>query len=324
MQCCYNKLTPIRRCLGNESVFLPMAHSHPHEHRHHDHGHGDHHHYARLLGIVFALTCIYLVVEIVGGVASGSLALLADGFHMVADTAAIGMSFLASWLAHHPAPREKTFGYQRVEILAAFFNALLLLAMGVFILWEALERMQHPHFIKPGLMMGIATGGLLVNIISAWVLHGDHHENLNLKAAYFHILGDLLGSVGAMTAGWMIWAYHWAGADVLVSALIAALIIKGGVSLLRESGAILLEGCPPHLNPNEIKDSILKQGGIERVHKLHIWNINLKQTVLTAHLEVHPEAFCGKTLNDIQLRLKEEFGISHATLQMEQVHLHSH
>lgn len=304
-------------------------------HSHHHHAHSDHHHHShedflddhsaasmrhfRLLRMVFALTCTYLFVEIIGGLLSGSLALLADGFHMFADATAIGISLFASWFAHRPAPIQKTFGYQRLEIMAAFFNALILLAMGVFILYEGYERFQSPVSIKANLMMIIAFGGLVINIISAKILHDEHHDNLNLKGAYLHVLGDLLGSIGALGAGALIFLLGWRWADPLISCLIALLIIGSAIGLLKEALNVLLEGCPSHLNIETIRAAILQNEGIRDVHHLHVWNINLQRTVLTAHLEVIPEAFSGETLSFVQQTLQEEFGLSHVTLQLELV-----
>jgi cobalt-zinc-cadmium efflux system protein len=266
---------------------------------------------------VFALTATYLAVEIIGGLMTGSLALLADGFHMFADAAAIGISLFAQWLSHRPASKHKTFGFQRVEIMAAFFNALLLLAMGLGILYESYERFQTPIHIRADLMLLIAVGGLLVNIISAVLLHADHQHNLNIKGAYLHVLGDLLGSAGAILAGLSVLFFGWTPADSLISMFIALLVIRSAVSLLWEAARILLEGCPSHLNIEEIRREILNCNGIQAVHHLHVWNINMQRTVLTAHLEVTPEAFSGETLSRVQQTLKSRFGLSHVTLQLE-------
>jgi len=303
------------------------SHSEGHEHDHgHGHGHGhDHHHvtlilserHFKVLRWVFGLTFIYLVVEVAGGVISGSLALLADGFHMFADAMGIGLSLFAAWLSHRPAPEHRTFGYQRVEILAAFFNALLLIGMGVFILYESFERFQNPEPIQANLMLMVATGGLVVNIIGAKLLHQGHEHNLNMKGAYLHVLGDLLGSVGAILAGACIYFFDWRWADPLISCLISFLILFSALGLLKEAVNILLEGCPSHIDIEDIRREILTYEGIEDIHNLHVWNINMQRAVLTAHLEVTPEAFSGKTLNTVQQALKEKYGLSHVTLQLE-------
>lgn len=329
-----------------------MGHSHPphdHDHCHGDHGHedehkhhhddhdhashahhgpehhGHHHHLSlelsgrhfRVLKAVFGLTCLYLVIEIVGGLMSGSLALLADGFHMFADAAGIGLSLFAAWLAHKPAPPQRTFGYQRVEILTAFFNALFLMVMSGFIMYESFERFYTPEPIKASLMLPIAVGGLIVNIVAAKLLHADHKHNLNIKGAYLHVLGDLLGSVGAIVAGLVIIFLGWRWADPLISCVISALILFSAVGLLKEAINVLLEGCPSHIDIEEIRQEIMDFEGVQAIHNLHVWNINLQQALLTAHLEVTPEAFTGETLNRVQATLKDKFGLSHVTLQME-------
>lgn len=304
------------------------SHSKPgDDHHHHGHGHHHHHHHQvemnsrhfYILQRVFWMTCIYLFVEIVGGVMSGSLALLADGFHMFADAGAIGISLFAAWFSHRPAPPQNTFGYQRFEIIAALFNALSLVAMGLFILFESYERFQSPVHIQANMMMVIATGGLIINIISAKLLHADHQDNLNLKGAYLHVLGDLLGSLGAIIAGGMIFFFGWRWADPAISCVIAALIMFSAIGLLKEAVNVLLEGCPSDLNVDEVRQQILQCEGVQDVHHLHIWNINLQRTVLTAHLEVLPSAFSGQTINAVQAMLKEQFDLKHVTLQLEMV-----
>ncbi|HEY9746888.1 MAG TPA: cation diffusion facilitator family transporter [Oculatellaceae cyanobacterium] len=291
-------------------------HSHHHHHHHHAHGEESARHF-QLLKTVFALTCTYLLVEIIGGILSGSLALLADGFHMFTDATAIGISLFASWFAHRPAPKHQTFGYQRMEIMAAFFNALILLGMGLFILFEGYERFQNPVSIKTNIMMAIAAGGLVINIISAKILHDEHHGNLNLKGAYLHVLGDLLGSLGALTAGAFISLLGWTWMDPLISCLIAALVLGSAIGLFKDAINVLLESCPKHLDIDEIRAAILQCEGIQNVHHLHVWNINLQRIVLTAHLEVTEDAFNGTTLNTVQETLMQRFGLSHVTLQLE-------
>jgi len=271
----------------------------------------------KVLQWVFGLTCVYLVIEVAGGLISGSLALLADGFHMFADAAGIGLSLFAAWLAHRPAPAQHTFGYQRVEILAAFFNALFLLGMSGYILYESYERFQSPEPVQAGIMMPIAIGGLLVNLVAAKLLHADHEHNLNIKGAYLHVLGDLLGSLGAIAASVCILLWGWQWADPLISGLVSLLILYSAVNLMKEAINVLLEGCPSHIDIEEIRQEILNFEGVVNIHNLHVWNINLQQALLTAHLEVSPEAYTGETLNQVQLTLREKFGLSRVTIQME-------
>jgi cobalt-zinc-cadmium efflux system protein len=271
----------------------------------------------RALRRVFVLTCLYLVLEVVGGWLSGSLALLADGFHMFADAGAIGISLFAQWYVHRPAPVYRTFGYQRMEVIAAFVNALGLIAMAVFILLESVERFRHPVSVQANLMLPIAIGGLLINIFSLRLLHADHQHNLNVKGAYLHVLSDLLGSLGAIAAGLFVWLFHWDIADAVLSGLIAALILGNAAGLLRDAANILLEGCPPHISIDAIRAAILDFDGVREVHHLHVWSINLQRIVLTAHLVVIPDAFGGEMLTRARDTLKHRFGLSHVTLQLE-------
>ncbi len=301
-----------------------LARGHDHSHHGHHHGHSHSHpttnlsaQHLQVLKWVFILTVIYLVVEIVGGVISGSLALLADGVHMFGDAGGIGISLFAQWFAHRPADRQHTFGYQRLEILAALFNAVSLVVIGVWILFACFHRASDPAAINGGMMFWIAVGGLIVNLISAKLLHGDHDHNLNIKGAYLHVLGDLLGSVGAIVASILVSQLHWGLADPIISGVIAVLIIFSATGLFKDAINVLLEGCPAHINIDEIRAHILSFEGIRAVHNLHVWNINLQRVVLTAHLEVEPYAYTGDTLSTVQTALKEEFDLSHVTLQME-------
>lgn len=299
-------------------------------HRHGD-GHDDHHHHhpggehltllnarhQRVLKIAFALTFVYMIIEIAGGLTTGSLALLADGFHMFGDTMSIGIALFAAWLAHRPAPSSKSFGYQRVEILAALFNGLALLVMSVLIIRESIERFQDPVPIQAGVMMLIASGGLLINLTAAWLLHRDMHTNLNIRGAFLHVLGDLLGSVAALTAGFLILTLGWTWADPLISGFIALLVAFSATNLLRDSVQVLLEGCPKHLDGARIEQEMLAFDGVQAVHHLHIWSIDSQRVVLTAHLEVTPDAFGAALISQVQDKLKCDFGLTHVTLQLE-------
>lgn len=273
----------------------------------------------RVLFWIFILAVIYLVVEIVGGLVTHSLALLADGFHLFADAASIGISLFAAWLSHRPAPAQKTFGYQRVEILAAFFNALLLVIMGLGILIQSVDRLRHPVVVQANLMLWIALGGLVLNIVFARLLHGDQHSNMNIRGAYLHVLGDLLGTIGTIVAAILILTLNWQLSDPLIGCLIALLVGFSGINLLRDAVNVLLEGSPAHLDVEEVRHELLHFEGIHAVHNLHVWNIDMQRTVLTAHLEVTKDAFSGETLTRVQDILKERFGLAHVTLQMEQV-----
>jgi cobalt-zinc-cadmium efflux system protein len=291
---------------------------------HHGHSHS-HHHLTSVpnrqelgrLKWVFILTLLYLFIEIAGAWLSGSLALLADGFHMFADAAGIGISLTAQWISHRPAPKSHTFGYQRLEILAAYLNALGLLVMSLFILWESVERFQAPTTIHTNVMLPVAIGGFLINLLSLKLLHAGHQHNLNVKGAYLHVFGDLLGSVGAIVAGILIYYFHCNWVDPLLGIVIGALISFSAIGLLRESGNILVEGCPSSIDIIQLKKAILAFEEVKEIHHLHVWNINSQNIVLTAHLVVVQEGFSGEMLNRVQSELKQSFGLSHVTLQLE-------
>jgi cobalt-zinc-cadmium efflux system protein len=317
-----NELQPCR--LEQENETNASCEADNRDHHHHHHGHGHHHLSAEpsreelhRLRQVFGLTVLYLVAELVGGYLSGSLALLADGFHMFADAAGIGIALLAQSYLHRPAPAYRTFGYQRLEVLAALLNALSLLAMSAFILWESVERFQHPLAVQSSLMLPIAVGGFLINLVSLKLLHGGHHHNLNVKGAYLHVMSDLMGSLAAIVAGILIACFHWYLADPILSAGIAILIVVNAIGLLKDAINILLEGCPSHIDIDEVRSAMLAFDEILEVHHLHVWTINLQRIVLTAHLVVTPESFGGELINKVQRELKQTFGLSHVTLQIE-------
>ncbi len=292
----------------------------------HDHAHHGHSHdvvtlsagHVQKLWRVLALTTVYMVVEFVGGWLSGSLALTADAVHMLGDTTALGLSLLAAWFCILPARPQNTFGYQRAEVLAALFNSALLAVLALAICHEGYERFAHPAGVNAQLMWKIALGGLVVNLIAVKVLHSDSHTNMNVKGAYLHVLGDLLGSVGALIAAGLMIFGGWAWADPLISVVIALLVLRSAWMLLKDSMNILLEGCPSHIDVRDIEKTMLSFEGVEAVHNLHVWNIDSQSIVLTAHLVVQPSAYSGETMNKVQTALKEDFGLSHVTLQLEQ------
>ena len=315
------------------------GHSHDHDHAGHAHGHdhgglGGHHHgidrltlsseHVQKLRNVLILTFIYMIVEFIGGWYSNSLALTADAAHMLGDATAIGLSLFAAWFCILPSSHQKTFGYQRAEVLAAFFNSIFLIVLAGWICYESYERFQDPGTINADLMWKVALGGFLVNLLAAKILHSDAHTNMNVKGAYLHVLGDLLGSAGAILAAVLIILFGWKWADPLISVIIALLIIKSGWDLLRDATNILLEGSPRHLDVREIERAMLAFSNVTAVHNLHVWNIDSQNIVLSAHLVVHKEAYTGETMNKVQMALKEEFGLSHVTLQLEECADHQH
>ena len=227
---------------------------------------------------------------------------------------------LAIWFAARPAPPRKTYGYYRLEILAAFINGVALVAISLAILYEAYERFQNPPKVASAQMMAIAAGGLVVNLIGAWIL-GHHHSHaprsLNEHSAYLHVLGDALGSVAALAAGVLMWRWDWYFADSIASAVIALLIIYSSVELIREAVNVLLEGTPSHINIAAVREAILSIEGVLDVHDLHVWSITSGKDALSAHIVCNCEDYSKSYVEKIRRRLRTEFRIDHLTIQLE-------
>lgn len=284
---------------------------------HHSHSHNRAARSRRRLSLVLVLTAVYMVAEAVGGWLTGSLALLADAGHMLTDVAALALALIAIWFSSRPATPSKTFGYYRLEILAALINGVALVLISLLIFYEAYQRWSEPPMVRSGLMMLIATGGLIINLICAWVLHGDHKDDLNVRGAWLHIIGDALGSVGAIIAGALMSLYGWYTADPLFSCLIGLLIIWSSWHLIRESTNVLLEGTPAHINLAAVEDAILQTDGVEDVHDLHVWTITSGREALSAHV-IHVETISqAELLKELRAKLSESFGVDHLTIQME-------
>jgi cobalt-zinc-cadmium efflux system protein len=284
-------------------------------HAHH-HGSASSRRDTRRLGIVLSLTVTYMVVEAIGGLLANSLALLADAGHMLTDNLALALALFAARLSRRPPDPVRTFGYQRAEILAALINGIALLALCGFIVWEAAKRFQSPVEVQFGLMAAVAAGGLLVNLTGVWILH-DRDQGLNVRAAYLHVLGDLLGSVGALTAAGLIALFGWYWADPAASVVIAGIIVFSSVRLLLRSVHVLMEGAPAHLDASEIRDSLATMDGIGGVHDLHLWSLGGRVPLLTAHLVTDHSTAPATVLRDATRLLRERYGIEHVTLQVE-------
>ena len=269
------------------------------------------------LWIVLVLTAVYMFAEVFGGWWTDSLALLADAGHMLTDVAALALALAAMWFATRPATPQKTYGYYRLEILAALLNGVALVIIALFIFYEAAGRWAEPPNVKSGPMMIIATGGLLINLISAWLLHGGDKNDLNVRGAWLHVLGDALGSVGAILAGALIWAYGWRWADPLISAVIGLLVVVSAWRLVRDSSNVLLEGTPAHIDLGAVEQALRQTSGVLNVHDLHIWTIASGLEALSAHV-IHQETVKPYALlKQLRADLQEKFGIAHLTIQME-------
>jgi cobalt-zinc-cadmium efflux system protein len=270
----------------------------------------------RRLWLVLGLTATFMVVEAVGGWLAGSLALLADAGHMLTDVGALGLSLLTAWIARRPANDEKTYGYQRWEILAALVNGTALFGIAALVVIEALHRLQEPPPIRVGLFLGVALAGLAVNLISLRILHGTHKHNLNTRGAYLHILGDVLGSIGAIGAAAVIGLTGWRLADPLISIAISLLILFGAFRLLRESTDILLEAVPKNVSMPEVQRRMLGVTGVSAVHDLHVWTVTSGLVAMSGHavvpdLTAHPDVLEGIRAEMAGL------GIRHVTIQLE-------
>ncbi|MDH4130289.1 MAG: cation diffusion facilitator family transporter [Gemmatimonadota bacterium] len=268
------------------------------------------------LGLVFGLTFVFMVVEAVGGWLAGSLALLADAGHMLTDVGALGLTLATAWIARRPADHTLTYGYLRWEILAALVNGALLFGVAAMIVVEAIGRLQAPPEIRGGLMLGVAGAGLLVNATALFLLHGDHRHHLNLRGAYLHILGDLLGSVAAVVAAVVILLTGWTLADPIISIALSLLILVGAWRLVRESVDVLLEAVPRHISLSEVESRMRAIDGVREVHDLHVWTVTSGMVAMSGHavvpaLDAHPAV-----LERIR-RAVGELGVGHVTVQLE-------
>jgi cobalt-zinc-cadmium efflux system protein len=270
----------------------------------------------RRLWLVLALTAGFMVVEAVGGWISGSLALLADAGHMLADVGALALAALTSWIARRPADDAKTYGYQRWEILAALVNGATLIGIAGWVVFEAVERIGEPRPIRAGLFLAVALTGFAVNLVSLKLLHGHHRGSLNVRGAYLHVLGDLLGSVGAVTAALIVTLTGWSLADPIVSIVIALLIVFGAWRLVRESTDILLEAVPKHVSMSEVERRIRDVPGVTAVHDLHVWTVTSGMVAMSGHAVVPDLVSHPGVLEGIRSRMAG-LGIGHVTIQLE-------
>ncbi len=294
------------------------AHGHGHGHAHglHDAG-GSRRAQRRRLALTLTLTSLYMGAEVVGGLLTGSLALLADAGHMLADAGALALSLFALWLAEQPAPADRTYGYYRMEILAALANGAALVAVAAGLFLEAVERLGAPTEVLGAPMMAIAAGGLLVNGAGLAILHAGRGQSLNVRGAWLHVMSDALGSVGAITAGGLIWAFDWRWADPAATIAIGALIVRSAWALLREAVAVLMEGAPGHIDVDEVRSALRETPEVESVHDLHVWTITSGIVALSCHVCAADDVSQRELLERLQELLRTRFGIDHVTIQIE-------
>lgn len=258
-----------------------------------------------------------MLAEAVGGWLANSLALIADAGHMLTDVAALSLTIFAFWFAARPATSRKTYGYYRIEILAAFINGVILVLLSVWVIYEAVLRWKAPPEVKGVELTVIALGGLFVNIIAAKLLHVDHKHDLNMRGAWLHVMGDVLGSAAAIAAGLLILGFGWMWADALSSVFISVVIIYGAWRLVAESVNVLLEGTPRHIDLASVEAVMRETKGVSSVHDLHVWTISSGIEALSAHINHDNTVSHADLLAAVRDRLNERFGIVHLTIQME-------
>ena len=297
-----------------------MAHDHSH-----GPGEGGHHHHApdvserneRVTLGAAALTGVFMLAELIGGLVTGSLALLADAAHMLTDFASLFLAWLAFRLSRRPPDPRRSYGFDRLQVLAAFANAVTLLILVIWIIAEAVSRLMAPQPVMAGGMMVIAVLGLVVNIAAFALLHAGDRDNLNIRGALAHVMGDLLGSVAAIAAAGVILLTGWTPIDPLLSLLVAALIAVSAGRLLRDSGRVLLEAAPAHLDPDAIVADLVRLSEVAEAHHLHIWSITPERPMATLHVCVADGAAPDAAVQAVKQRLKDRFGLAHVTVEAE-------
>ena len=292
------------------------AHDHSHSHNHnHGHGHGSGN--QRAVGIAALLTGGFMIAEVAGGVISGSLALLADAGHMLTDFASLVLAWFAFRLAKRPADWQRTYGFDRFSVLAAFVNGLSLFVIAGWICFEAYKRLNDPVEVIGGLMLWVALGGLVVNILAFWVLTRGESDNLNVRAAALHVAGDLLGSVAALAASLVIIFTGWMPIDPLLSVLVALIILRSAWHVVREAAHILLEGAPRGFDRRKVAETIMAEvAGVQRVHHVHAWSITQERPMATLEAEVDDACDVDQIRQAIRQVLQGSFGIEHATVEI--------
>ncbi len=286
---------------------------------HHGHDHDHRSGSRRALAWTLGLNASFMVVEFLGGWLSGSLALISDAGHMLTDVLAIGLSLLAIKFASAPANGRKTYGFYRLEILAALANGVTLILLSGYIFYEAWQRFRSPAEIKSGLMIGVAMAGLAVNLAGFFILRASSRHSLNVRGAFLHVVGDLLSSAAVVAGGLVIHFTGWSVVDPALSVLIGLVILKGAYDLVRESVDILLEATPSGLDLAEVESALKEIAGIREVHHLHVWSLTSGIHALSAHVQIEDQMTSQSDLllQMINDRLEERFGIAHSTIQLE-------
>jgi cobalt-zinc-cadmium efflux system protein len=274
---------------------------------------------SQLLKIALVIVGVITAVEVAGGILSNSLALLSDAGHMLVDGLALGLSLFAMALARRPATASKTYGYHRAEIMAALTNGTILVVVSIYIFYEAYQRFFSPPQVRTPLMIAVAAIGLVANLVMVWLLRGRGHRSLNIKAAFWHIIGDTMSSVGVIIGGVIILFTGWYIADPIIAVLIGGIILWGAVRIVRESSDILLESVPRNINTDEVISAIKAVPGVQDVHDIHIWTITSGLNALSAHLRIEDQTVSrsAEIVEAVNQHLARDFDIKHTTLQLE-------
>jgi cobalt-zinc-cadmium efflux system protein len=281
----------------------------------------DHVHYScsgkKRLIQAMSITGCWFLIELIGGIYSNSLALMADAAHMLTDLGALALSLFALHISSRPATHEKTYGFVRAEILAALGNGIFLILVGLFIFYEAYQRFQAPPEVKSVPMLAVAFTGLLANLVTAALLFRSRKESLNLRGAFLHVSADTLGSIGAIVAGILIWAKGWFLADPVVSVIVGSLVLYSSWKLVSESVDVLLEATPSHLDIPRILGDIGSVRGVVSVHDLHVWAISTRTSAMSCHVVMRGGDDAGAVLRELSRLMSEKYGIEHTTIQIE-------
>jgi cobalt-zinc-cadmium efflux system protein len=312
------------------------GHDHGHDHRdghldaadrdHRPHGHGGHHGHShgasgsdeRAIGWAFVIIAAFTLIEAGGGLLAGSLALLADAGHMISDALALGMSWAALRIGKRPADSARSYGYRRLEVLVAFVNGCMLFVIAGWIVFEAIRRFSAPVPVLGGTMLVVAVAGLLANIAAFLILNRGNRDNLNMRSAWLHVLGDLLGFIVAIVAAGIILWTGWSPIDPLLSILVALLILKSAAGIVRSSAHILLEGTPPGLDLDALRaDLMAALPSVAEVHHVHAWSLTSEQSLVTLHVRCAPGADAQSIIPAVNRRLRDGFGIGHSTIQVD-------
>jgi len=322
--------------MHNPSEAGPDHDEHDHDHPSHDHGHGGHgHHHGhshgagvtdeRRIGWAFIIIFIFMLVEVVGGLYAGSLALLADAGHMVSDAIALGMSWLALCVGKRKANLTHTYGYKRLEVLVAFVNGCTLFIIAAWIVFEAIRRFAAPVQVLGGAMLAVAIAGLLSNLLAFYVLNGGNKENLNMRSAWLHVLGDMLGFFIAIVAAGIIMLTGWSPVDPLLSVVVAVIILKSAWEIVASSAHILLEGSPEGFDEKALTADLLANvPSLADVHHVHAWSLTSEDSMVTLHVRCKPDCDPSLIIPTINERLKSQFKITHSTIQIDHAPCEEH